>query len=92
MLQVVKKEGAGICPIQQETAALMVELQLLGQLQLLKIIEQIVRGQHVLALCSVKVVRRQIGACEESLRLLERVNHLVRATMCRHAAEGLKSS
>lgn len=93
MLQVVKKEGqVEVCPIQQETAELIMRAQLLGQLQLLKIIEQVTSGQHTLALCSVKVLRRQISSCQDSLVLLDRVNKLVRAMLCPTAAKELESS
>lgn len=93
VLRVVKnEEQAETCPIRQETMTLMSELQLMGQLRLIEIIEQVVAGQHELALCSVRVVRQQLGSCQESWRLFERVNRLVYAAICPHVAEELKGS
>mgnify|MGYP003559754585 FL=1 len=87
-----KEERAEVCPIQQETSLLVLELWLLGQFQLLQIVEQVVKGHRVLALGSVRIMWRQVGACEESLRLLERVGRLARAPMCPYIAQTLQNS
>ncbi len=88
-MEMAKTSPQGLDIVAQETVSLMVELQRLGQRQLVEIIKLVVAGEYVLASCLLRVAQRQLNGCSESLALLDRVWHLIRATKCPHAAQEL---
>lgn len=91
-MKAIEEGQTEICPIQKETTKLMLELQRLGQLQLLDILELVINGNYALAVSSVRVARQQLGSCQKTWELFERVSRLVYAAMCPHVAEEVKNS